>query len=35
MKVKRQVVQWIKGPGKTDSDDVGDEDLGVKLEEDE
>ena len=30
VKAKRQAVQWIDGPGKTGSDDVGNEDLGVK-----
>ena len=35
IKAKRQVVQWIDGPGKTGSDGVGDEDLGVKPGEDE
>ena len=34
-KAKRQAVQWIDGPGKTGSDGVGDEDIGVKPHEDE
>ena len=30
MEAKRQAVQWIDGPGKTGSDSVGNEELGVK-----
>ena len=35
VKTKRQVVQGIDGPGKTDSNGVGDEDLDVKPGENE
>ena len=35
VKAKQQAGQWINGPDKTGSNGVGDEDLGVKLGEDE
>ena len=35
VKAKRQAMQWIDGPDKTGSNGVGDEDLDVKLSEDE
>ena len=34
-KAKQQAVQWIKGPDKTDSNGVGDQDFDVKPSEDE
>ena len=33
--MKPSAVQWIDRPDKTESDDVGDEDLGVKPGEDD
>ena len=30
LKAKRYTVQWIDGPDKTSSDDLGNEDLGAK-----
>ena len=35
VKAKRQAVQWIDRPDKTDSSGVGDVDLGVRPGEDE
>ena len=35
VKTKRQAMQWINEPGKTGSNGVGDEDLNVKLGDDE
>ena len=34
MKAKQQAVQWVDGPDKTGSNDVGDEDLNAKSGED-
>ena len=35
VKAKRRAVQWIDGPVKTGSNDVGDEDIGAKSGEDD